>query len=121
MGYKRLRVVIRQVIVIVSAHATIMCCFIYKLISHLIAVYACMQFLFEQDRLTAGSCLLHELLSGTTARAIVAETIEYRSRSPWTAEALFTSVRSLFDLDSVLTRCHMQNDALVNEAASLLP
>ncbi len=56
--FERLCVVIRQAMVKVPAHAAFICCFICKLISHLIAVYAYMRFYFEQD------CLIPALNNG---------------------------------------------------------
>ncbi len=49
-------------IVKVLAHAAFICCFICKLISHFIAMYAYMQFRSEQNCLDARLCLLLELV-----------------------------------------------------------
>ena len=58
-----LYVVIRQVKVKVPVHAALICCFICKLISHLIAVYAYMRFDFEQDCFIPCLCSLHDLVA----------------------------------------------------------
>ncbi len=55
-------VVIRQVKVKVHVHAAFICCFICKLVSHLITVYAYMRFDFEQDCLIPCMCSLHNLV-----------------------------------------------------------